>query len=194
VEAGKYLKWSVALALVVVLVAGGAIAWLAVTGSRAAEPSYGGKPVSYWISTAEVVDVESEPVTELLSDSNAVPFLVAALSVEETPVDIVYSKLVYALPHSLQSRLPQPASSLRSRVRAAILLGHMGAVAEPAVPALVQSLRGDESAMVRNRAAKALGAVGKGNLMATGALREASTNDVDAAVRASAAESLRAGQ
>jgi HEAT repeat protein len=51
------------------------------------------------------------------------------------------------------------ATGLQERRGAAVVLGSLGAIAKPAVPALVAAL-GDDDALLRNRAAGALGSIG----------------------------------
>jgi HEAT repeat protein len=59
---------------------------------------------------------------------------------------------------------------------AATLLGRLGAIAKPAVPALTQSLRSSAEQSVRERAAWALGQIGAAANSALPALREAAAS------------------
>jgi hypothetical protein len=129
------------------------------------EPVYEGHTISYWLSNSEAFFSGGTGLPQaLLNDSNAVPVLVEALKRD--------------------SRLgaPPPGDNLVIRYRAAIALGAMRQVAKPAIPALVQALKEEESLSVRGAEAEALGHIGKGDSNAAALLVKA-LKDKNAVVR-----------
>jgi hypothetical protein len=108
-------------------------------------------------------------------DSSTIPFLVRALRRDSWVGAAYYRKVLWPrLPAGIRRHLRPPAVADRSaRHAAALLLGQMGATAQPAIPALIRSIKGDDVESVRARAAWALGGVGKGNRAAIAALTDA---------------------
>jgi hypothetical protein len=192
------LKNRVYLVLVVFLIAAlGWAGWQAVR-PRPSEPVYHGKPLNYWLSV--------EPVPEfvrfqLVPDSNAVPFLNAALKRDGWAGAAFYRKWLWPklyprIPTSAQRYLPMPRPAIEiTRLNAAALLGGMGPIAHRSIPVLIKAMEDDESNSVRMSAAWALGRVGTGDKRATAALAQASVNDANARIRVIALAALgRLGQ
>jgi hypothetical protein len=151
------MRKRVQIALAVLLVAvAGVIAWQ-VLGHR--EPVYQGKSASYWMNydyRGPNPDRKFREVWQGLG-SNAVPFLVRALDRSDEDRISRYRSLVWALPPRLRSVLPTPsppASVVRSR--AASALGAIGDASRPAIPAILNTMKADESAFVRKVASNAL--------------------------------------
>jgi HEAT repeat protein len=172
------------------------------------EPAYEGKPLSYWleIPTQQYPMLQSVwdnrviyqrrrltgPLTNALSDSKALPFLVRALKRDRWFGGAYYRKWLWPrLPASIKSHLPQPAGGQPvTRGNAAALLGGMGSIARPIIPALIRALKEDENPGVREYTAQALGDLGKGDQAAIAALTGA-LKDKDYSVRDAVTWALR---
>jgi HEAT repeat protein len=76
------------------------------------------------------------------------------------------------------------------RLNAAQILGEMGVVARPAVPALIRALRTDERPEMRHLAAYSLGKIDRADPVVIAALTDA-LNDESLYVRSSAAMNLK---
>ncbi len=157
------------------------------------EPVYHGKPLSYWLAIEPVpgfLRVESKP------DSNAIPFLIAALKRDSWAGAAFYRKWLWPklyprLPPSARKRLPPPRfGNPIVRQNAATLLGDMGTVGSRSIPALIKALKVDEDVSVRACAAWALGKFGTWNKSVVAALTQASTKDTNARVRVIALATL----
>jgi hypothetical protein len=200
----KAERWPVALGVLLVAALGWAVwqAWRQPPRvrqpPRALEPVYNGMPISCWMIQPRTRDFYIlgpslyEPPSSLLRDSNAVPFLIRGLRRDSSLGATWYRKWVWAnLPPLIQRRLPQPVeNSTGTRTNAATLLGLMGPIAKPAIPALIQTLQQDDSPEVRQAAAAALGRPGYQDKIIAAALNQA-LQDTDARVRFSAAKALR---
>jgi hypothetical protein len=148
-------------------------------------PVYEVHPLSYWLTRRYrfpnglgVSGVSSGPPpdplpTSLLSDSNAVPFLIRALRREGWVGQAYYrNRLWPKLPPRIKAHLPTPpADNWHLRQNAAGLLGQMGTLAMPSIPALTRALKEDESIDVRVTAEIALGYLGRGDKAAEAALK-----------------------
>ena len=174
---------------------GGLLWWLA---WERPEPVYGGKPISYWIAHGIAVNPKTGTVSwpragsrevwnQLLSDSNAVPFLIMAMKRQDTPLGLQFQKAWCRVPPQVQKHLPTPVASADIRRNATVLLGEMGPAA---VPVLTRALGADEAPAVRAQAAKVLGRLGRGNNAAVMVLTEA-LSDGDRSVRDTATNVLR---
>jgi hypothetical protein len=164
-----------------------AAAWWTPRQRRQAEPVYEGKPISYWLAPP-VGGGRAFPPKGMVTDSNAIPFLVEALNRQSTPFEKAYSSVWPRLSVSLRRRLRQPANPPYSREVAAITLGSMGELAQPVTPALVRALN-DWHPAVRRAAASALGELGREDETVVTALR-AALRDNSEEVRFYAAVSL----
>jgi hypothetical protein len=167
--------------------------WWSLWESR--EPVYDGKPISYWLRQPPGPPTPfsgafrpPEVPEALLADSNAVPRLVKGLGRQETPLDKAYSNVWQRITPSIQRRLPQPVDAVRVRATAAHLLADMGALAKPAIQALVRALQ-DNSPLVRSAAATPLGLLGPGDETVYSALK-AALRDKDNSVQFHAAYAL----
>jgi HEAT repeat protein len=138
-------------------------------------------PLSFWLTNEVII-----PDKLRVGDSNAVPFLVRALKRDSWFGAAVYRKQVWPhLPTEIQKHLPPPPvdnQASKARATAAELLGQMGPMAKPAIPALIRTSRGDDNRWVRENAALALGNLGGGDRAAMAALTEA-FSDKDEGVR-----------
>jgi hypothetical protein len=144
------------------------------------EPVYEVHPLSYWLTrryrfpglAAEGSGIYDPLPTSLLSDSNAVPFLVRALRRDSWVGQAYYRKQVWPkLPLRIKAHLPTPpADNWQVRENAAGLLGRMGPLAEASISALGRAVREDESYRVRLMAAVALSYLRRGDRMAREAL------------------------
>ena len=172
--------------LVVGLLLVAAVGWAGWQAVRrgAPEPVYQGKPLSYWLTNY------ASPPRSLMSDSNAVPFLIRALRRDSWIGAAVYRKQVWPnLPAPMQKHLPPPIDHKEIRFAAALLLHGMGPVAKPAIPALIQTVRRDDNPNVRSLALAALGHVGNddGNVLA---ILTRALNDRDGHIRQMATNTL----
>jgi HEAT repeat protein len=188
------------LVLGILLVA--AVGWVAWEALRqppqTPEPVYDGHPLSYWIReppgtlryTSDGPWLFPEVPTQLLNDSNAVPFLIKALERGRWFGAAYYSKWLWLkLPSAIQHRLPSPNGNANAREGAAAALAKMGTNAKPAIPALIQAMKKDQVFLVRRESAWALGHLGRGDRNATAALCEA-LKDKESFVRAAAVHAL----
>ena len=164
------------------------------------EPVYDGKPVSYWIATMKahkrVMWVSSPEYIGAVSiwisfpkgmatDSNAIPFLIKALNRQATPFGKAYVRLWRSIPASIQHHLPSPVDTAANRLEAACLLGEMGEVAKPAIPALIRALSNPDTRL-RSHAASSLAQLGQADKLVMTTL-VAALKDGDAGIRFQAA-------
>jgi HEAT repeat protein len=179
-------QWPVVGGVLLVAAVGGLLGW-SPWEQRQAEPVYEGKPISYWLAPS-VGGSRVFPPKGMVTDSNAIPFLVEALNRQSTPFEKAYSIVWPRLSVSLRRRLGQPANPPYRREVAAITLGSMGALAEPVIPALVRALN-DRHPAVRRAAASALGELVREDETVVTVLR-AALSDSSEEVRFYAAVSL----
>ena len=139
------------LAVAAVAVLGGALLWAVTRPPAVPDPVYNGHPVSYW--------VRSQVTTDLVLDSNAVPYLVQRLKADG-PLRKAYDRLWYHLPAWVHVRLPSPVDKDLVRQTSCILLGNLGTKAKPAIPDLIRLSREDYD-MGRVMAALALGKIAR---------------------------------
>jgi hypothetical protein len=149
------------------------------------EPVYEVHPLGYWLTRRYnfpmghgVIVTSSGPPrdplpTNLLNDSNAVPFLIKALRRDSWVGQAYYRKWLWPkLPPRIKTHLPGPAAdNPKVRENAAGFLSRMGPMAEPSIPALCRALKEDESHSVRQMAVVALGYLGNGDRQASAALQ-----------------------
>ncbi len=109
-------------------------------------------------------------------DSNALPYLIAALKRKDSASGQIYSWLYLKCPPSVSARLPNPLYASVVRERATDFLGKLGPAAKPAVPALIDALRSDKEWMIRAQAANALAAIGDDEPSVIDALRAAGSD------------------
>ena len=172
--------------VLLVAAAVGLLWWSPWVPRQVPEPVYDGKPLGYWATN--YYEIAQYPHS-LFEDSNAVPYLTKALKRGYGPVGAaVYRRQVCSrLPLSIlkiMERHPLPDTRYR-RARAAFLLGKMGAIAKPAIPELIRTLREDnfdtvvywsqvapmtEEPTVRIYAAWSLASIGQGNEAVVAAL------------------------
>ena len=115
-----------------------------------------------------------DPPPGLVSDPNAVPFLIEALKPDSWVGAAIYRKQVWPrMPPCIQKRLPFPADRRDVRGRAAFFLSCMEPIAKPAIPALIRALKKDDEYVVRCYAVKLLGDVGGRNSTVVTALTSA---------------------
>jgi HEAT repeat protein len=146
------------------------------------EPVYDGKPLGYWLTDGSYLP------PGLTNDSNAVPFLIRAVRTDSWFGATIYRKQVWPkLPASIQKRLPPPpvGNPLNTRLHAVEVLGRMGAMAKPAVPALIRVLKEDDNYYIRCNAAFDVAYLGdtKDDSTVTMALVQALRRDEDVRVR-----------
>jgi HEAT repeat protein len=124
------------------------------------QPVYDSKSLSYWLTNS----VSVLP-PRLMSDSNAVPFLIRALKRDSWVGAAVYRKQLWPkLPTTIRRHLPPPVDDSARRRTSVAILSQMGPMAEPAVPALTRILREDDDhPFVLVGAAAALSKTGKGD-------------------------------
>jgi hypothetical protein len=162
-------RWPVVGGVLLVAAMGWA-GWRAVRHAPT-EPVYEGEPISYWLASGGlpavalplphyrlVINTIGAPwARQAQSGSNAVPHLVKALERRVSVPAAFFRKWVWPrLPASVKSHLRPPLGPSAAQT-AAYLLGQMGPMAEPAIPALVRALEADEDPRVRGQAAQALG-------------------------------------
>jgi len=111
---------------------------------RDTEPTYQGKPLSFWLSQEgqDQQKTEREMIAAVQAiGPPAVPFLVKAITRESFGLKGFYRDTWMRLPFWAQRRLPQPKPGHVERWRAIRALRSMGPAAEPAVPDLIRTLR-----------------------------------------------------
>ena len=197
-------RWLVLGGLILV-VTGGLWGWWRPWASQ--EPIYDGKPISYWmtngirllgmdtdrgtsVSAVQVVGVEGRAdwSAQLLSDSNAVPFLIRALKRDRWLGAALYRTQVWP---RFPDYLPFPPVKNSSAQYVAIhFLGQMGPMAKPAISSLIRVLKQDEEPTIRMKAAWALGKIGNGDSNVTAALTGTLLKDRDRSVRQTATNAL----
>jgi HEAT repeat protein len=152
------------------------------------EPSYDGKPLSYWVNPPPNATSRNSRRQKL--DSRALPFLILTLQRRDGWIQESYIKVAPRLPHWIQSSLPTSTPAWWFRSNAAALLGEMGTNSRPAIPGLIHVLEKDEHAWVRTLAAEALAKIDKSDERVKAALIEAA-GDKDLGVRAEAINAIR---
>jgi hypothetical protein len=155
------------------------------------EPVYYQHPISWWLTNSNTGPRwAGSMILPPATDSNAIPFLIAALEGDGWLEAANFRKWVWPqLPAAIQRHLPVSTNAAIARLNAAAMLCQMGPVARPAIPGLIRILKEDNDSFVRWWAAQALGNVGAGGSVSsalTAALR-----DKDRRVREVAAMSLR---
>ena len=178
-------RWPVVLGILLIAAVAGLLCW---APWEPREPVYNGEPLSYWLDggsrTGGPLNL-SFPALEILGDSNAVPFLANTL---DAPFGRAYSRMWPKIPPAVRKHLWAPDYAARGRIAAAHMLGRMGPLANPAIPALLRALK-DNASQVQTEAARSLGATGKGDETVTTAL-VAALKDKNPGLRQAAAESL----
>jgi HEAT repeat protein len=142
------------------------------------EPVYEGMPLNHWLTM-----FPNPPPPTLMSDSNAIPFVIRDLKVDCWFGAAIYRKQVWPrLPSALQRHLRPPVGNPALRQGAAGVLWLMGPTAKAAAPALIVMLKEDDSC--RSSAASALCSIleGSGDDAVVAALARAS-KDKDPDVR-----------
>ena len=144
------------------------------------EPVHEGTPLSCVLADR----ITTRVVQRFGGHSNAVPFLIKALNRDSWVGAAYYRKCLWPkLPISMQKHLsPPPADDAHTRLNAAVLLGRIGPVAEPSIPALIRALKEDDNKFVRIFAAVALRDLGAVDKEAIAALTDA-LKDPDGQVR-----------
>ena len=179
---------------VLLVAALGGLVWWTVRAMprQGPEPVYDGILLSDYLAGPQLGRAIPPP-TSLLSDTNAVPFIIRALKTDSWFGAAYYRKWLWPrLPPSIRRHLPPPRADANpiSQSFAASLLARMGSIAKPAIPALIRVLMKNESFHVREAAAEALGDLGSGDKSAIAALTEALSNDKMLWVRGSASGAL----
>jgi len=133
------------------------------------EPSYQGKPVSYWLTDGFTFSpsVDDRPPAESAFrclGANAVPFLIATLGRTDGPLKQIYLRCYPKLPAKLRTQLPRPASADALRGRAILSLRIIGPAAKAAIPSLLNVLTNDPGAMRRANAVVCLDTIDGGHL------------------------------
>jgi hypothetical protein len=156
------------------------------------EPVYGGKPVSYWLSDRREKTFTHTPTpfdfpdhTIPVMDSNAVPFLVAAVNRRDGASRRLYTRLRTSMPHLVEARLPDPEPLSGIHFNAANALGSLGKDARAAVPSLIRLSKESNQADVRLSAIMALHRIDPKDSQVREALMTA-THDTNSAVRTQA--------
>jgi HEAT repeat protein len=172
-------RWPVVCGALLVAAVGGLLLW---SPWVPREPIYDGHPISHWltnwkiVSSLEYTDLpDHHSIRQAVGDSNAVPFLIKALRRDAWLGAAYYRKWLWPkLPSALQAHLPPPAADNPAiRLNALYVLSQMESLAQPAIPALIQTSKQDEQLPVRYRAMWALADIGKGDRNATAALTQA---------------------
>jgi hypothetical protein len=164
------------------------------------EPIYEGKPISYWIYARQKTPLYNAPGSKSFDsrsvsfprvDSNAIPYLLAALTQEESRWERNYRQLFLWMPRFAQRCFPEPRQQAdeMTRLVVSVVLGRMSALSTNAIAALVQVLRQDESDFVRGSVVGVLQPHIKDNALARKAVLEA-RHDKELMVRISAADAL----
>ena len=123
------------------------------------EPTYGGKPVSYWARQSRHA-VEDDSVRALRQMGGiAVPCLTNQLTLKDGPLQKSWLWIWARLPTAMKARFPQPVKASELRAAAAWDLIYLGPAAKDAVPSLIAALK-DDDLFVRLEAAVALGHIG----------------------------------
>jgi len=172
------LRWAKKRETLIVAIAGVLAAGLWAghwTISRPCEPVYYGKPVTYWIRRPALEDKHVGSDWEVFGqlpkmDSNALPYLRAALLAHDSRFANTYARLWRSLPRRIRSVLPAPISRTLVRMNVASAIGDMGDVGVAALPTLLNVLTNDESEEVRMLAAESVGKLGRGSNHAQAAL------------------------
>jgi HEAT repeat protein len=172
-------RWPVLGVVLLVAVAGGLLLWSPWVPQ---EPVYDGHKISYWLTNWKIVSsldytdqLDHHSISQAVGDSNAVPFLIKALSRDAWFGAACYRKWIWPkLPPGIQAHLPPPAPDNPTiRLNAIYVLSQMGYLPQPAIPALIQTSRQDEQLQVRYQAMWALADIGKSDRNATAALTQA---------------------
>ena len=149
-------NWTYLVCVVLLIAAVGGLRWWSPWAPS--EPVYDGKPISFWLSGTPTPG--KGPDYKIARDTNAIPFLVKALN--------------YSLSDRAKNKhTPGQPPEARGRSHAAMVLMHMGPLAEPAIPALTRAWKNDDDPMVRLYAVLALVGIGKGDRNVVMALSEA---------------------
>ena len=165
------------------------------------EPYYRGLPISFWINHLGdgIPDSLTNQVWNSLepTDPRTVPFLMKALKKRDGRLQVAYQdtwrRLPWLrLPTWVKRRLPTPLFAATARANAAFILGKIGVESRPAIPILLQLLKGDDDYQVRWMAADCLGKIAPNDKIIKSALTEALLdNDRHPVVRNAARDALK---
>ena len=149
--------------------------WLTTRIHSRREPTYGGKPVSYWArqSRHAVEDDSGRALRQM--GGIAVPCLTNQLTLKDGPLQKSWLWIWARLPTAMKARFPQPVKASEFRAAAAWDLLYLGPAAKDAVPSLIAALK-DDDLFVRLDAAVAFGHIGPEAAPAIPALVQALTN------------------
>ena len=160
------------------------------------EPSYLGKPVSFWVIDGFTWSPgKGRPPAESAfrsMGSNAVPFVIATLAKTDGPFQQIYLRCYPKLPAKLRAQLPHPTPADAIRNRAILALALLGPSAKAAIPALLNVLTNDPASMHRANAVHSLDAIDNGDFQheVIDALKRAET-DADPWVARTATQTLK---
>lgn len=116
-------------------------------GVAATEPTYDGKPTSFWLNNVRSPNGMQETIKAFKAmGSNAVPFLIATLARKPSKLGEAVDDKLYKddvaryVPKGVVNALPSAMRTEDRRENAAFLLGEIGPDAEAAIPALMTVL------------------------------------------------------
>lgn len=156
----------VAIGLLILLIGAVGVIWL----SR--EPTYEGKTLRQWL---EATDARStSPGLETIA-ARAVPYYARALKTRDSSWRRFRRGVWLRLPDSLQGLVAEPLPADAARIGAAVLLKSSGALASPALPALLGCLK-DPNEAIRQCALEAVAEIEPGAPNALPLFIEASTD------------------
>lgn len=181
----------------ILILLGGVIAGTIINRRREAGPLFQGQPAHYWLRR---LNSQNPPIRMQAfaafnrTDSDSVPFLIAAISARETIYDdlvrFASAKLRPRMPARLANQLPLPNfEHANGRIFAMMSLRQVGSKAVEAVPALIKALN-DPNPGVRRAAVSALSEIGPAARDANPALLRA-LNDKEPSVRTAALAPLQ---
>jgi hypothetical protein len=150
------------------------------------EPVYDGHPLAFWLTNSS-----SMADKLVIADSNAVPFLIKALTRDSWVGAAYYRKWLWPqMPPSIQRSLPPPPDNWVARCHAAALLNSQHE--KRAIPAFIRALKEDDNPQVRLLAARYLGELANTNDKSVVVALTAALNDTHKAVRYRATVALSA--
>jgi hypothetical protein len=123
------------------------------------EPTYVGRPLSWWLHDEAASALRHRTSDEVLSQAgpDLVPYLIEQLERRDSSAGQSLQSLVGLLPGPLAARFPAPLPAAWTHAAAVEWLDRLGSAASPAVPALIGVL--DESPCT-DSAAQVLGRIG----------------------------------